>query len=158
MAHFCTECGGELNDAVKFCAGCGAKTDITPARQEQTPLLQPAPVQPIQQQYIQPPVGQQPQRPAPPSTPQGNWNMAKPPGTLFYLGNIFIMSLPFAGLVLSIMFSLKKVPSNKRSLARAMILFSVISIIISVAMGIMLFIYTQVVDDLNFRILGIKIF
>jgi hypothetical protein len=169
MVKFCTNCGASLNADVRFCQDCGAKTAIQPVVagdadlsvqqpatvqpptvvQEQTPPPQPAPVQQPPQHYIQQP-------PAPTVTP--SISNTTPASALFYLGNIFLMGLPFAGLVLSILWGLNKTPSDKRSLARVMILFSIISIIVCVAMAIMLFIYTQVVAELHFKIFGIQIF
>ena len=62
MARFCMNCGKQLNDAVKFCASCGA---------QQQPAPQPAPAQSAQPQqqpqpYIQPQYQyQQPYAPTP---------------------------------------------------------------------------------------------
>jgi hypothetical protein len=93
---------------------------------------------------------------APPA--QTEARTAKPIGALGYIGYIFLMGLPGVGLVLSILWGMKKERTDKRSLARAMILFSILSIVLCVAMGIMIFIYTQVVADLHFKIFGIIIF
>lgn len=152
MAKFCSNCGASLNDGARFCNDCGAQTE-SPA-QEQPQQAQPV-GQPQAQPYIQPQAGAV-SKPVAAVAPSATG--AKPMSAVKYVGYIFLMSLPFAGLVFSILLGAKKEPTDRRSLARAMILFSIISIIICMAMGFMLFIYTQVVADLHFKLFGIKLF
>jgi hypothetical protein len=151
MSKFCSNCGKPLIEGRPFCAECGAKTEAPPENVQEQPQAEPVQEQPAEPEpppvvAVQPP----PQQPAPIQT-------AKPVGAFTYLGWIFLMGLPGVGLVLSILFGFKKEPSNKRSLARAMIFYSIVSIIVCVVMGILLFIFTQVVDDLQFKILGFTI-
>jgi len=140
MAKHCTNCGAELKDTAKFCDGCGTKNEIETANAQE----QAAPV-------------------APPLVPvknieQSDTRTAKPTSALQYFGYTFIMLLPFAGLVFSILFSLKKEPSDKRSLARAMIFFSVVSLVLCIVMSVLIFIFTQTIEGLHFKIFGITIF
>jgi hypothetical protein len=147
MLKFCTSCGAQLSDGVKFCNGCGASIETQADAPVQTVQQAPPQVQP-KPASAKPPA----QTIAPPI------HAAKPPNAFKYWGWIFIMLLPLIGLIVSFMWSAKKVRSERRSLARAMIFFSLVSIAVCVVTGISLYICTQVVGDIGFSILGFKIF
>jgi len=145
MAKFCSSCGAELKDAAKFCAVCGMKNEIPDSDgQEQTESVMPIVEQPPPAPAVQP--------------VQTDVRTAKPMSSAKYWINIFFMSLPLIGLIISILLSIKKEPSNSRNLARAMIFFSVVSIVVCVIMAVLLYIYTQTIEGLHFTIFGIKLF
>jgi len=131
--------------------GCGAKIEATePAMAAATApayqAAQPPPPSAPQIQYAhQPAYTHAAQMPAqgqavphpqtPPAQPETDLI-----GMLEYIGYLIIMSLPILGLVSSIVMGKNKTPTNRRNLARAMIVFNVIGIMIGVAAAIITYI------------------
>lgn len=114
---FCTNCGNQVPDGIKFCTSCG--TLIKAAAPAQ--LAQSA-QQPVQQPVMQ----QQPATiyTAPPVTAY----QEEPISTGGYIGIMFLMMLPLINLILLIIWACggcKKV--NKRNFARAMLVWMVIA-------------------------------
>ena len=147
MARFCVNCGIQLDDAVKFCASCGAQQQPTPAQQQPASVQAAQPQQPPQEQpYI------------PPQQPPARKTYLK--GALSYFGWISIMTLPLAGLVVSILLGRSKTPSDRRSLARAMITVSAVWLIVCVTLIITLNLLSQVCGliDIHLKIFGITLF
>lgn len=108
---FCTNCGNQVPDGIRFCTSCGA------------PMKEAAPAQSAQQ-----PMQQAPQ-PAPIyGAPPGTAYQEEPISMGGYIGIIFLMVLPLINLILLIIWACggcKKV--NKRNFARAMLVWMVIA-------------------------------
>lgn len=125
---FCTNCGNQVPDGIKFCTSCGAPMGVT-ASVLPTQPTQPAqqPVQPtIQQQPIQQPAAPQP-TPVYVAQPVAVCQ-EEPISTGGYIGIMFLMMLPLINLILLIIWACggcKKV--NKRNFARAMLVWMVIA-------------------------------
>lgn len=101
---FCTNCGNQVPDGIKFCTSCGAAMGATAPVQ---PTQQPAPV------YAAQPVAVYQEEPI---------------STGGYIGIMFLMMLPLINLILLIIWACggcKKV--NKRNFARAMLVWMVIA-------------------------------
>lgn len=115
---YCTKCGTQVADGVKFCTSCG-----NPMGAGQP---QPQPQQQAQQAYAQQPYTQpQPQyAPAPVYTEE-------PISTGGYIGIFFLLMLPVINLILLIVWACggcnKK---NKTNLARAMLVWMLIGALI----------------------------
>lgn len=122
---FCTNCGNQVPDGVKFCTSCGAQmgatASVTPAQPAQS-VIQQQPAQPVMQQ----PVLQQPAIPQP--APVYAVYQEEPISTGGYIGIMFLMMLPLINLILLIVWGCggcKKV--NKRNFARAMLVWMLIA-------------------------------
>ncbi len=118
---FCTNCGNQVPDGIKFCTSCGAAMGATPPVQ---PTQQP--VQPVMQQPVQQPAAPQP---APVYVAQPVAVCQEEPiSTGGYIGIMFLMMLPLINLILLIIWACggcKKV--NKRNFARAMLVWMLIA-------------------------------
>lgn len=109
---FCTNCGNQVPNGIKFCTSCG------------TPLKEVAPAQPAQS--AQQPVQQQPATiyTAPPVAAY----QEEPISTGGYIGIILLMMMPLINLILLIIWACggcKKV--NQRNFARAILVWMVIA-------------------------------
>lgn len=118
---FCTNCGNQVPDGIRFCTLCGAAMkEAAPAQPGQQAVQQPV----IQQQTMQ----QAPQ-PAPIyAAPTATAYQEEPISTGGYIGIMFLMMLPLINLILLIIWACggcKKV--NKRNFARAMLVWMVIA-------------------------------
>ena len=176
MSQFCTACGATAEPGKMFCMACGAKIEpgepsmaaVTAheyqSAQAPPPLPPPPPApqiqyggQPAHVQAAQMPMqGPQVYAYAPPA--QAGSELI---GTLGYIGYLILMSLPVVGLILSIVMGNNKAPSNKRNLARAMIVYNVVGIIIFVVSAVFLYsLLSQLseVVDFSFSILGFELF
>lgn len=118
---FCTNCGNQMSDGIKFCTSCGAAMGATAPVQ---PTQQP--VQPVMQQPVQQPAAPQP---APVyAAPPVAVCQEEPISTGGYIGILFLMMLPLINLILLIIWACggcKKV--NKRNFARAMLVWMLIA-------------------------------
>ncbi len=133
---FCTFCGTQVPDDIKFCTSCGKPTGIAVAPPPPVYAQPQAAAPPPQQIYTAPPPAQpyaaQPYAPAPdPNT--------LPPGSRFepittggYIGIMLLMMLPVINIILLLIWACggcRKV--NKTNLARALLIMMLISTIIS---------------------------
>ena len=122
---YCTKCGTQVADGVKFCTSCGnpmgaAQPQAAPQQpQPQAAQPQPQPQQQAQQPYAQP----QPQY-APIYTEE-------PISTGAYIGIFFLLMLPVINLILLIVWACggcnKK---NKTNLSRALLVWMLIGALI----------------------------
>ena len=142
---FCTNCGTQVADGVKFCTTCGAPMNggaAQPEPQAQQPQPQPQPQaaqqqqvyqqQPQQQAYRQQPYQQPYQQPQPQYQPQPAYQppyVEEPISTGDYIGIFLLMMIPLVNLICLIVWACggcKKV--NKRNLSRAMLVLMLIGI------------------------------
>ncbi|MCH5155641.1 MAG: zinc-ribbon domain-containing protein [Clostridiales bacterium] len=117
---FCTKCGAQLSDDCKFCNKCGAPFDT--AEQKDT-ITTNAPCMTEPEQTSVP-------------APQPQQHVAEDDGIFGILGFVFAFSVPFVGLILSLMGWRK---TKHRGLALAGIILStfiLVVIIIFVAFGL----------------------
>ena len=154
---FCTECGANVPDGVKFCTGCGSPMKLpaaappTPEPQAAStqaavtvmePIPQPAPqpspppqpvAPPPQQTYYQPPAAPQPQvyTPAAPAEipPTGKFGVMS---VLAYIGTMILFALPFIGWLACIIMAFAPKNQNLRNFSRAMLVFLILGLILSV--------------------------
>lgn len=151
MARFCTGCGAPLDDDKRFCTACGTPV---PGVEEAAGLSQPdtSPPQPPPQAAVVPP-SPSPQAAVPPP-PAPQVPVALPPSpsiipasgdgapakdskyavitTGGYIGIMLLMCIPILGQLLTLVWALggcRKV--NKRNMARAMLVFLIISLVLS---------------------------
>lgn len=153
---FCTFCGTQVPDNIKFCTSCGKPMGITVASpppappvqqvQPQAPPPQPQPV------YAQPQAAPQPQQayvapPAPPAQPYAAQPYAPPaadpnalpPGSKYepittggYIGIMLLMMLPLINFILLLVWACggcRKV--NKTNFARAMLIIMLVGTVLS---------------------------
>ncbi len=141
---FCTNCGTQVADGVKFCTTCGAAMNSGAAQAEpqqpqpQQAQPQPGPQQPQQQAYQQQPYQQPYQQPQPQYQQQPQYQppyMEEPISTGGYIGIFLLMMIPLVNLICLIVWACggcKKV--NKRNLSRAMLVLMLIGIGLGILM------------------------
>ena len=126
---FCKNCGKNLPDGVKFCNGCGAKTEAAQAAYtaSQPPAyMPPTQAAPVQQTY------------APPSAPASYFPQpgTEPLRVIQYIGMFLLMSIPLVGIIMLFVWSFGgSVNLNKKNFARAMLILSAIGLILSIIFG-----------------------
>ncbi len=140
---FCTNCGTQVADGIKFCTSCGAAMNGGAAQAEpQQPQSQQAqpqagPQQAQQQAYQQQPYQQPYQQPQPQYQPQYQPPYVEEPiSTGGYIGIFLLMMIPLVNLICLIVWACggcKKV--NKRNLSRAMLVLMLIGIVLGVLLG-----------------------
>jgi len=172
MPQFCTECGAAMEPGKKFCTGCGAKAESA----AQTPA---APVQAQPAVQVEPYAGQSQHAAQQTGAPAAQMAMPRhypdqgvyPPSPAFtleaksitmlgYLGYLFVMSIPVMGLVMAIVLGFKSPKANTRNLARAMIFFNVVWLIVFVAFALTAYsAMSQLSEivDFNFKIFGLEL-
>lgn len=144
---FCTKCGNQVPDGVKFCTLCGAP--IQQPAVEQQPVQSP-PVQssPVQSSPVEPPptvIPSQPEyAPQPMRQPLREQPAAvyteEPISTGGYVGIFLLLMLPVINIICLIIWACggcRKV--NKRNMARAMLIWMIIGAVLS---GILFLIIT----------------
>ena len=135
---FCTECGTNVPDDVKFCTACGKPMGAAPKPE---PVAVGAPTPAAAQPQAVPAYVPQPQQTPVPVSPPVAGNDAPPPkgskyepiGMGGYIGIMLLMCIPIVGQILTIVWACggcRKV--NKRNMARAMLVFLIISIVLGV--------------------------
>ena len=143
---FCEQCGKEIPDNSKFCAGCGAKAEPTEpivqaveADPQKTPT--PEPIEPPKAQPAPPP----PPKPAPvvatnQSTQYNNRdNLIKPLSIGAYIGTFIILAIPIVNLIMLLVWSFSdSVNINKKHLAIAILILILISIVLSIGLAILM--------------------
>ncbi len=122
----CTNCGATIDEGKKFCPACGSAVGAAAPAPPVTPA--PAPVAaPVA--TAAPP--QQVASPFPPPPPKGSPYAVI--GTLGYVGTFLVLSIPIVGLILMIVWATGGAKNqNRRNLARAMLVFLIISLVISI--------------------------
>lgn len=135
MMAICTNCGSQVADGVKFCTSCGTAI----ATVTTSPPVQPAP-QPIQQPA--PPTYAVPAAPArgDAAPPQGS--KYEPISTGGFFGIMLLMLIPIVNFLLLIIWACggcRKV--NKQNFAKAMLLWMLVGIGLSVLIGIVFSIF-----------------
>lgn len=137
----CTTCGAALPDGAKFCGACGttqpaiaepAAYQAPPVYQEAPPAYQPPP-QPVYQAPPQPVYQAPPPAPVEPP-PKGIY---APISGLAYFGYFILFAIPIIGWILCIAFAFGKNGNvNRRGLARAMFVFLILGLILSIGITI----------------------
>lgn len=140
---FCEQCGKDIPENSKFCAGCGAK--VEPVAEVS------APVESEVEQPTPPPQTEQAPPPPPPPTPppvqpvpvpsaryNSGDNLIKPLGIGSYIGILILMAIPIINLVMLLVWSFSDtVNLNKKHFAIAVLIMLLISILISIALVIL---------------------
>ena len=155
MATFCTQCGKELKEGVAFCTECGAKVSTgTAAAESAPPIIEEAP-QPIPTPTVQTTPVQQTYQAAPTPvyaapvqtvTPQA---AAKPDpvSTGYFFGRILLYSIPVVGILLCLFTAFTAKDKNKRNFAKAMLIWAIIGLIISILLFLLFRWIGNVVSD-----------
>lgn len=129
MSRFCTGCGKEISDGVAFCTECGAAAPAEAAA---------PPPQVVPQ--LQPQTAPAPARAAtpPPTYTQSN-NGEQPPkgrygvvGTGYFFGMMFLYAIPIVGWLVCIVMAFASKNENKKHFAKAMMIWLIIGIVLSV--------------------------
>ena len=126
----CSSCGCDLPEGRSFCPRCGA-----PAPQSSAP---PA-VQARENGYASPAYDYR----DPVRAPEG------PMSVTAYLGSIVLMSLPIVGLVMKIVWSLSSKNRNRRNLAIAYLILTIIAWLLVFAGGFMLAQWFEGLGDID---------
>ena len=121
MARFCTGCGSELNDNASFCTNCGKAFDTQQTAQNtmQTPAAPQAPKAKAQ------PAAQPVYAPVP------NTGVV---GTGYYFGMMLLFAVPVIGWILCLVTAFTNKNPSKKNFAKAMIIWLVIGLIISIVL------------------------
>jgi len=128
MAGFCKECGTEIPEGVSFCNACGASV------QQQSVQTQPA----VSGQQVQQPKTQQA------SLMDGNV------GTGYFFGMILLYAIPIVGWIACILTALKGKHQTKKNFAKAMMIWLIIGLILSLIMGaVITWLGTLLIDYIN---------
>ena len=139
---FCTSCGKEIPENLKFCTACGAPVGEAAAAPAQQTAPSSQPVQPAtpvtQQPLVQPaaPVRTAPSPPAPPIPVYADREPSKGSpyavvSTGGWFGTILLFCLPLIGLIFCIVFACGGTKNlNKRNMAKAFLIFMIIGLVI----------------------------
>lgn len=153
---FCTNCGNQVADSVKFCTSCGTPIAVAapvvsaaPVMEQQPPAAPPVqPVQPVQQQVATPPppapqpvpvqtVQQQPvqrtaQQPLYAAPPQAvAVYQEEPISTGGYIGILLLMMLPVVNLICAIIWACGGCSKrNQTNFARALLVWMLIGTVL----------------------------
>lgn len=125
MARFCTGCGSELNDNASFCTNCGKAFDTQQTAQNtmQTPAAQPV------------------------YAPVPNTGVV---GTGYYFGMMLLFAIPVIGWILCLVTALSNKNQSKKNFAKAMLIWLIIGLILSIAMFFVVqWVTAVVVDSVN---------
>ena len=130
---FCAKCGKDLPDGTKFCGGCGEKVDSSSVESAAKPAQ--APAKPAYTPPPQPAHGAQPAYVAP--GPQVTYNPprhgAEPLSVGNYVGTLLLLGIPFVGFILLLIWAFDSSTNlNKKNLARAMLILSIIGIALAI--------------------------
>ncbi len=134
MAKFCTNCGKEISDGIAFCTECGtpAPAEKPKSQDEKTPEAPP----PQQTYQLQPQQTYQQPVYAPPAVMQD----AKPKGgrhgvvgTGAFFGLMLLFSIPVIGWIACIIMAFAPKNENIKHYAKAMLIWIIIGIVLSVA-------------------------
>ena len=134
MARFCKECGNEIPEGVSFCNACGAPVDQP--TQQTASVVHPA-------QQAAPQTVQKPQtQPAP--------LMDGTVGTGYFFGMMLVYALPIVGWIACILTALKGKHQTKKNFAKAMMIWLIIGLVLSLITGVIItWLGTLLVDYIN---------
>jgi hypothetical protein len=128
---FCPNCGKQLADNAKFCDSCGSVLNQTPQQGYAPP--QPPPVQP---QYAPPVMVQQPQPAYYAPQPMAADPLTAPMSLGAYIGFFLLLCIPLANIVLLFVWAFgSAVNRNKKNLARALLIFLLIFVVLAIIFG-----------------------
>jgi len=120
MTRFCKECGAEIPEGVSFCNACGA------AVQSQS-------VQSVQQT-------------AAAQAPLADGTV----GAGYFFGMILVYAIPIVGWIVCILTALKGKHQTKKNFAKAMMIWLIIGLILSLIMGaVITWLGTLLIDYIN---------
>lgn len=122
MIRFCTSCGKEIPDGVAFCTECGAAAPTEAKTQQLPPQAAPAPAQTA----APTPVYAQNSADQPPT---GKYGVV---GTGTYFGLMFLFAIPVIGWLICIIMAFASKNENKKHFAKAMMIWLIIGIVLSV--------------------------
>ena len=127
MARFCKECGAEIPEGVSFCNACGAAV--------QSQNVQP--VQSVQQTTAAQPVQQ---------VPLADGTV----GTGYFFGMMLVYAIPIVGWIACILTALKGKHQTKKNFAKAMMIWLIIGLVLSLITGaVITWLGTLLVDYIN---------
>ncbi len=148
MAKFCTGCGKELADGLMFCTDCGTKvTEGAPAEASAVKEEIPAQTEVIKEPVI---VQEQPQQYIPPQNTQTQQSPQQPPmqasqpaenhsvSTAHFFWMMLVYSLPLIGWIICIIMAFAPKNESKKHFARAILIWGIIGIVISIVTLIVL--------------------
>ncbi len=129
MSKKCNLCGNEMADAAKFCNNCGAELSVQP----EVTYQQPQQTQQPQQQQI---VYQAPQN----ATQNVQNDYEKPMSIKDWLLTIFLLSLPFAGFILLLVWAFGGTEkTSKSNYCKAVLIYGLIAVGLSILIMIVIF-------------------
>ena len=146
LSMFCEQCGKDIPENSKFCAGCGAKTEpaepiVQAVESEAQQAPTPEPIEPPKAQPAPPP----PPQPAPVVNTNKNTqynnrdNLIKPLSIGAYIGTFIILAIPIVNLIMLLVWSFSdSVNINKKHLAIAILILILISIVLSIGLAILM--------------------
>jgi hypothetical protein len=146
---FCPTCGRQNADNAKFCDGCGTSLNgaAQPSQPAQAAAFTPAPPppSPAQPQYAPPPPAYYP-----PQQYVAN-DLTKPMTIGNYIGFFLLQLIPIANIILLFVWAFgSAVNINKKNLARTLLIFAAISIVLSIIMGgVMVNVMRDLMDELG---------
>lgn len=144
---FCEQCGIEIPENSKFCAGCGAKVEPTePIVQATEPEAEPAPTpEPAEAPKVQQTPPPPPPVPAPVVNTNQNTsynnrdNLVKPLSIGAYIGMFILLMIPIVNLIMILVWSFSdSVNINKKHFAIAQLILILIGIVLSIVAAILM--------------------
>jgi len=143
---FCEQCGKDIPENSKFCAGCGAK--VEPAETVVEAIEpDPQPTPPPKTEPTTPPKAEQTPPPAPQPVPVSaqkipynqRGNLVKPLSIGAYLGMIILLCIPVVNLIMLLVWSFSdSVNINKKHFAIANLILVLVGIVISIVLAILM--------------------
>ena len=128
----CADCGADINGTGKFCEECGAlvKPEFKEAPKKEDSVQG-------EQTSAAPPVHTAQRDPA-----------ETPMSTLGFLGMLILNCIPIIGLIVLIIFACDNSNLSRRNFARAMLIFTLISVVLSVIVFVVAIttLYTGLID------------
>ena len=145
---FCEQCGKEIPENSKFCAGCGAKVEpaevivqAVEPEAETAPAPEPTKDEVPKVQQAPPPPRPQPVPVAQNSNAQysSKDNLIKPLSIGAYIGTFIILAIPIVNLIMLLVWSFSdSVNLNKKHLAIAILILILISVVLSIGLAILM--------------------
>jgi len=133
---FCTACGGDVPNGVKFCTFCGktmAESSVAPPVQQQVytqPRVQGQPAPPPG--YAQAPGYNQP---ASTGKPTGQYAVVS---TMGWIGSLILLCIPIVGQIVCLVWAFGSGNHNRRNYARAILILAIVCIVLGIVFGAVL--------------------